>query len=187
MSPAPNAAAELLVTIAPSMRMSVERKFGDGARYANFTIVSSKPGVERRSDALLRDGSLVLKTPAALQVAVPPAGSHEEVWKVTADDVLIVDVTDEAVGRAPARTRMTYRRVPRPASVPPNQNLLENATADRGKASWFLVGDARIDPCGGNPCFAVRNGGSFHQTVILPADAAGKYLVMVRLGYQRAS
>jgi hypothetical protein len=159
--------------------MSVERRFGDGARYANFIVVIGRPHVELLSDALLLDGSLVLKMPTAVLVTIPPGGSHEEVWRITADDALVVEVTDEGIGRAPARSRVTYRRVPRPASVPPSQNLLENAAADRGKTFWFLSGDARIDAGGGNPCFAVRNGGSFHQTVILPADAAGKYLVMI--------
>ena len=61
-------------------------------------------------------------------------------------------------------------------------NLLENSDGSAGGAGWWPTGDARVENCGGNPCFAVRNRGAFHQKVLLPADAEGQYLVAIGSG-----
>jgi hypothetical protein len=186
------AAVELLVGDRPGSRMSIERRFKTGVQYMSLVIGTTTASGERRFEtpagagfpgiAMRRGDSLVFTALTALDGKIVRPDAHEEVWSLTKDDILIVDVTDSGVGRAPEKKRLSYQRVARPASVEPGMNLLENGAADNGPASWSRTGDTAIEPCGRNPCFAVRNGGTFHQTVILPKDAAGKYVVLVGSG-----
>ena len=48
--------------------------------------------------------------------------------------------------------------------------------------SWQSKGDATIEKIEENNCFVVRNGGSFHQEVALPGDAAGQFIVFLGQG-----
>src|SRR5262245_30225884 len=59
------------------------------------------------------------------------------------------------------------------------RNLLYNPEADFSNAAWIPAGDAIVEPCGGNPCFALRNHGSFQQTVTIPRDLAGHFVVVI--------
>ena len=67
-----------------------------------------------------------------------------------------------------------------PTSTP--TNLLDNPDAILSHSRWLAFGDAKIESCGGDPCFVVRNHGTFQQIVTLPADAAGKSLVLIGSG-----
>jgi hypothetical protein len=186
------AAIELLVGDRPGSRLTIERRFQTGVQFMSFVIGTTTASGERRFEtpagggfsliAMRRGDVLVFTALTAVEGKIIRPNQHEEVWTLTKDDILIVDVTDSGVGHAPAKTRLSYQRVTRPSSVGPGVNLLENGAADKGGMSWSRTGDTAIEPCGRNPCFAVRNGGSFHQTVILPKDAPGKYVVLVGSG-----
>jgi hypothetical protein len=67
-----------------------------------------------------------------------------------------------------------------PASAP--ANLLDNPDAILSQSRWLAFGDAKIGLCGGDPCFVVRNHGTFQQVVTLPADSVGKFLVLIGSG-----
>ena len=69
-----------------------------------------------------------------------------------------------------------------PLAEPRPTNLLDNPDAILSQSRWLAFGDAKIESCGGDPCFVVRSHGTFQQVVILPADAAGKYLVLIGSG-----
>jgi len=58
-------------------------------------------------------------------------------------------------------------------------NFLRNPDADLGEASWRASGEATVETIEGNPCFVVRNGGSFFQDVELPDGAVGQYAVFI--------
>ena len=112
---------------------------------------------------------------AALGLSKP--GSREEIWSVGVDDTLRIVASDQT--RAGLTRTLTYRRVP--AELRLGENLLDNPGADEA-SSWEAFGHARIDPSSGNPCFAVRSPGQFRQSLLLPAEAAGHFLVMVGSG-----
>jgi len=58
-------------------------------------------------------------------------------------------------------------------------NLLLNPNADAYMRHWQAWGDAAIEKSDdGNRYFVVRNKGHFSQDVLLPEDAAGKYVVL---------
>jgi hypothetical protein len=72
------------------------------------------------------------------------------------------------------------------AQAPPGiapRNLLDNPTAGRSLQGWTPFGDAVIASCDGDPCFVLRNRGSLRQSVALPADAGGKFLVIIGSGW----
>jgi hypothetical protein len=59
-------------------------------------------------------------------------------------------------------------------------NLLNNPFANEGSTNWTAYGKATVeDADGGTACFVVRDRGYFHQDVGLPADAAGKYALLI--------
>ncbi len=63
------------------------------------------------------------------------------------------------------------------------QNLLQNPNADLDSQYWRATGQATVEmSTGNNPCFVVRNGGSFFQDVLLPDDAVGQYAVLIGRG-----
>jgi hypothetical protein len=62
------------------------------------------------------------------------------------------------------------------------ENLLRNPQADLGAQHWRVFGQAAIEEINGNPCFVVRNGGSFQQHITLPQGAAGRYVVFTGRG-----
>ena len=61
-------------------------------------------------------------------------------------------------------------------------NLLQNPSADLNAQHWRATGQASVEEVNGNRGFVVRNGGSFHQDVTLPAGAAGQYIVLIGRG-----
>jgi hypothetical protein len=127
--------------------------------------------------------ALVMKTSRAGPAsAMPTAAAHEETWSIGAGDTLYVDMTDRVPNGAPKITHSSYRRVPTLESAAPGQNLLDNPGADAGAAFWYGSADTKVEPCAGDPCFVVRNRGSFHQTAVLPKDVAGKYVVLIGSG-----
>jgi len=121
----------------------------------------------------------MLNAAAALETTAGVAGTHEEAWSLNAGRDLLVEVTERPAAGPSRTSRLTYQRIPRPDATSLGKNLLENFTADRKYGYWIRVGEASVEDCGGNPCFTVRNGGSFQQFVILPEDAEGKYVVLI--------
>lgn len=61
-------------------------------------------------------------------------------------------------------------------------NLLLNPDATENFTHWTPSGDAIVESAAGHgSCFSLRNHGSFHQDVILPPEAEGKYAVLLGL------
>jgi len=58
-------------------------------------------------------------------------------------------------------------------------NLIENPAAERGADAWQGEGSALVEEFEGNRCFVVRNGGKFTQTVKIPVEAAGKFVLFI--------
>ncbi len=62
------------------------------------------------------------------------------------------------------------------------QNLLLNPDANEYSSHWIPFGDATIENAAGHEtCFSLRNQGSFHQDILLPPEAEGKYAVLLGL------
>ena len=181
-SPTPSGAAtDLLFTgPTPTQMILIARGFETGVVFEPYTT-----DVDRRSMALearWTGGDLLLAKPGNDgRGAAPRTPDREERWSIGADGALHVAVTERIRGMAATTMLLVYRRVPLPEGRP-GENLLDNPAADHSGRGWLAIGDARIEACDGNPCFVVRNKGSFHQTVLLPLDAAGKYLVMIGAG-----
>jgi len=58
-------------------------------------------------------------------------------------------------------------------------NLLQNPNADGGSQSWQKRGEATIEEAApGDPCFVVRNHGSFSQGIAL-REAMGQYVLLI--------
>jgi hypothetical protein len=181
---------DLIVTATESSRtLSVEQRLPEGARWVRYTIaghvsVGGRPLPYNRAFPNIarwrRDG-LLLEAGAAVRARSTPGAIYEEVWSIAGTDVLAVDITTRSFGGVPTTVRLNYRRMPRPAFTPP-VNLVENAAAEVGVASWSHSGEAAVEACDGDPCFTVRNGGSFHQTILLPREIGGRYLVIIGSG-----
>lgn len=125
--------------------------------------------------------ALVLTRPGRAQRGAGPATpERQESWSVDVAGRLRIEVIDRWPGGTPVRAETVYERVVPSASRA--VNLLENADGNAGGAGWWPTGDARVENCGGNPCFAVRNRGAFHQKVLLPTGAEGQYLVAIGSG-----
>ncbi len=59
-------------------------------------------------------------------------------------------------------------------------NLLQNPNADKESQFWRGVQNAVVERCAtDNPCFVIRNGGSFLQDITVSPDAVGQYAVLV--------
>jgi hypothetical protein len=113
--------------------------------------------------------------------AVPPTPDCEEVWSLDEDGLLHIEVTECLPLAQATTTHAVYRRIPA-RLWKSGDNLLENPNADRGAADWIANFEATVESCGTSPCFVVRNQGRFSQTVVLPSDAAGKFLVVMSAG-----
>jgi len=177
-------APELLVTESSTPAiMTIEQRFQSGVRFVHYSIedlgVPASPGLDANG-ASQRPGFQKVAMWTGSALVMQPAS--EEAWSMTANDMLSIDLTERAFGGTSKTTHASYARIPRPVSVPPGQNLLENALADQAMTSWLSSGNAKIEPCGRNPCFVVRDRGQFQQTVVLPKDVAGKYLAVVGSG-----
>jgi len=61
-------------------------------------------------------------------------------------------------------------------------NLVRNGGASMGVRDWSPFREATLEGQGAATHFVVRNGGSFSQTIALPADAAGRFLAIVARG-----
>lgn len=110
-----------------------------------------------------------------------PFGRHEESWSLASADVLVVQVTETTPTGVSGSARLAYRRVPRPSSAS-GATLIDNGDARSGRRFWSRAGEADVEPCGGDACFVVRNGGSLTQTILLPDDVDGKFVVVVGSG-----
>jgi hypothetical protein len=182
---------DLIVTATESSRtLSVEQRLPEGARWVRYTIaghvsVGGRPLPYNRAFPNIarwrRDG-LLLEAGAAVRARSTPGAIYEEVWSIAGTDVLAVDITTRSFGGVPTTVRLNYRRLPRPALTPP-ANLVENAAAEVGVAPWSHSGEAAIEACDGDPCFTVRNRGSFSQTILLPREIPGRYLVIIGSGF----
>ena len=86
-------------------------------------------------------------------------------------------VTTRSFGGVPSTVQLTYQRVPRPLTA--GQNLVDNAAADNGRAAWSFAGNAKVDECDGDPCFELQQGERIQQTVMLPRDVGGRYVVLI--------
>ena len=139
------------------------RSMGFEARWIGDALVLINPGYDSRG-------------------AAPSAPGRDEKWSIGSDGALHVDVTMRLKGAAATTSHLVYARVPLPVGRP-GENLLDNPDADSSGRDWLALGDAKVEACDGNPCFVVRNQGSFQQTVLLPSDAAGTYVVMLGSGW----
>ena len=176
----PEAALALLISEpTPSQRILVERHLKDGVQSESYSMEPNPPPFVH--EAKWAGPALILiKRGYASRGAAPSTPDHQEMWSIIADDVLHIAATDALPGAAATTVRLAYRRV-RPV-LRPGENLLDNSAADRAGAGWLSVGDARIEPCDGNPCFVVRSPGGFTQTILLPTEAAGHFIVMIASG-----
>jgi hypothetical protein len=157
--------------------IKVERYYADRVT-ADVCIVIASAATIGTCEATWRGSSLVLLWRGnGGQGAAPPIPDHEEVWSLADDGALDVDVTERLRRGTLLETHIRYRRASRPTARD-DENLLGNPNADAAMANWLRSGDARVEACDGNPCFVIRNRGTFQQSVWLPADAAGHYLVM---------
>jgi hypothetical protein len=162
---------------AASSWIKVERHYADRAT-ADVCVVIASAAMIGTCHATWRGSSLVLRWGGnGGQGAAPPIPDHEEVWSLAGDGVLHVDVTERLRRGTLSETHLSYRRASRPTARD-GENLLGNPNADAAMADWLTAGDAAVESCDGNPCFVIRDRGSFQQSVWLPAEAAGRYLVM---------
>jgi hypothetical protein len=59
-------------------------------------------------------------------------------------------------------------------------NYLDNPNANQHQQFWRASGEAGVEECGpDNPCFATRWEGQLVGTAELPADATGKYMLLI--------
>jgi hypothetical protein len=61
-------------------------------------------------------------------------------------------------------------------------NLLRGRSVAEATAAWKAEGNARIENVRDTPRFVVRDGGSFHQRIALPENAAGYHTVVAAIG-----
>jgi hypothetical protein len=160
--------------------IATQRHFADGVRVRNYSTDPTQLG--QLPQAKWVGATLVFPERGnGGRGAAPPTPDREEVWSLDENGLLHIDITERMPRAQPTSTHAVYRRVPvRPWKS--GENLLENPTADRGAADWIANFDATVEPCGPSPCFVVRNQGRFSQTVMLPSDAAGKFLVVMSAG-----
>ena len=57
-------------------------------------------------------------------------------------------------------------------------NVLRNSTASEGMRFWHTSGNTSIEHVEGNPCFVLRRGGLFRQTVIISEGHENLYVVL---------
>jgi hypothetical protein len=72
------------------------------------------------------------------------------------------------------------------AQAPPAvaaRNLLNNPAADRSLAGWLPYGSVGVELCDGDPCFVLRDRGSLQQSIELPRDSGGRFLVIIGSGW----
>ena len=180
---------ELLVREQTTLSLlSVEQRTSTGVEWVRFTIVNpstagGKVAFNRAHPNLAdrRGNALVLKTGTATRAVMTKGVEYQEAWLLTANDTLSVMVTTRSFGGVPATVQLTYQRVPQP-TVAARGNLVDNGTADDGRAAWWFSGNAKVGDCDGDPCFALQQGDSIHQTVVLPRDVGGRYLVLIGSG-----
>lgn len=160
--------------------IATQRHFADGVRVRNYSTDPTQVG--QFPQAKWVGATLVFPERGNGGAgAAPPTPDREEVWSLDENGLLHIDITERMPRAQPTTTHAVYRRVPvRPWKS--GDNLLENPTADRGAADWIASFDATVEPCGPSPCFVVRNQGRFSQTVMLPSDAAGRFLVVMSAG-----
>src|SRR5262245_17982483 len=72
--------------------------------------------------------------------------------------------------------------VPPDAATQEPRNLLQNPGADSDAHDWGPFQGAKVEPCGDDPCFVMRNGGGFGQRVNLPPGSGGKFVVLIGAG-----
>jgi len=58
-------------------------------------------------------------------------------------------------------------------------NVLRNSDASEGMRFWNADGNARIEEVEGNPCFVLRRGGHFRQTVSISEGNENLYVVFI--------
>jgi hypothetical protein len=70
---------------------------------------------------------------------------------------------------------------PRPTQMGADNatNVLRNSTASEGPRFWETSGNASIERLEGNPCFVLRRGGRFRQTVTISEGHENLYVVFV--------
>lgn len=173
---------ELLVFDVPgSSAINVERRTSDGASLARVRLNDPRP---RRFEAFatLSNGRLVVAAPVASRAQVTPSGRHSETWSVGTGRLLVIEASSQPFAGAPRISRAVYEFVPLHRTVPASTNLVENGDASAGTAAWRRIGTAAYEACSNNPCFAIRGEGSFQQAIRLPADAAGKHVLIIGSG-----
>lgn len=169
--------ALLITAVDSSMLILLERRYDAGTRFENYTTDPAR--FDRFFRATSGGGQLTLtRLGNGGTGAAPETPDHDEVLSI-ADGMLHLTLTDRWRDRPARVAHLVYGRVPLPAHVEPGANLVDNGDVGRGDRGWRAFGDAKIEAFDGNPCFVVRNRGSFGQTVLLPSDAEGKFIVMV--------
>jgi len=176
----PNTAPKLTVTgPSPNGMLRIERGYATELVTDVHRVDLPPLGAEFQAKRV--GNTIVLVLPGQVsRGAAPSTPNREEAWSVNDANELTIDVTDRFGNGPPARSRLTYRRV-RP-SARSGENLVANPDASQGRADWTFFGDANVDRCDGDPCFVIRNHSSIDQTVFLPDEAAGRYLVAIGSG-----
>ncbi|HEX5217412.1 MAG TPA: hypothetical protein VFV98_18255 [Vicinamibacterales bacterium] len=179
-SPPPNTATRLVVK-GPRANgsLEIERDYSTGVVLERYRV--DAPPIASELEARRAGDTLVLDIPGVQsRGAAPSLPNREETWSIGASGELIIDVADR-FGNAPAaRSRLTFTR--RIASAKPGENLVANGDASRGRAHWSFVGKGSVDVRDGNPCFVLSNLSLVLQTVLLPENAPGQYLVAIGAG-----
>jgi hypothetical protein len=179
VAPEPGAPAELLFVSSAADMFWIERHMADGVVGTNYTTNPSRPGLEARwVGATL----VLLERGNGGRGAAPPTPDREETWSIDAAGRLHVATSVVYPRAQPIRSQLTYERTANRGGAG-GENLLDNPDADLATAGWQRTADATVEPCDGNPCFVVRNQGAFRQTIPLPAEASGRFVVLIGSGW----
>ncbi len=97
-------------------------------------------------------------------------------WGVAREGEPAVALEPAAGGQAPAPAAARPERV----SLLGRTNYLDNPSADQQQQFWRSSGDARVEECAPlDPCFVTRWDGQLVGSAELPADAAGKAMLLI--------
>ncbi|MHC4307781.1 MAG: WD40 repeat domain-containing protein [Planctomycetota bacterium] len=135
-----------------------------------------------------RIGYILSKKANATALRFSPDGrylvaGHEDreivFWGVAANDEKAV-ATRAKPANAASLPRPGKGQQPERVTLLSQTNYLNNPHANQHQQFWKSSGSVAIEDCEpGNPCFATRWDGKLVGTAELPADAAGKYMLLI--------
>jgi WD40 repeat protein len=100
-------------------------------------------------------------------------------WGVArAGETAVAPRRPQAAAAHVAKARRTQK--PERITLLSQTNYLDNPNANQQQRFWRTSGDAGVEECApGNPCFVTRWDGDLVGTATLPADAAGRYMLLI--------